>query len=226
MAPTSKRDKRRYQSASPWPAVSRLSCMIAWSRTSNQCQDLENKRGQKINANFFVQRFRQPFRSWTSAPKIVDVRTKKCVFLRPAGGEKLFDPWASGRKGQERLWEIRTKKFMFMLFFFPATRESINKTRTQLEIPILATNPLRPFLSNMQGLQLSQVVKTIKTWSSTTRVYWTFVAGAPGIFPRVWGQFLTCNWRSGSAQLGNLFERGGVAESRFGGQSRHPNLTL
>ena len=33
------------------------------------------------------------------------------------GGEKLFDPGASGRKGQECPREIRTKKFMFMLFF-------------------------------------------------------------------------------------------------------------
>ena len=31
----------------------------------------------------------------------LDVRARKCVFLRPRDGEKLFDPWASGRKGQE-----------------------------------------------------------------------------------------------------------------------------
>ena len=37
---------------------------------------------------------------------------QKCVFLM---GEILFDPWAFGRKGQ-----IRTKKFMFMLFFLPS----------------------------------------------------------------------------------------------------------
>ena len=35
----------------------------------------------------------------------------------PGGGEKLFDPWAFGRKGQECPREIRAKKFMFMLFF-------------------------------------------------------------------------------------------------------------
>ena len=51
-------------------------------------------------------------------PKIMDFRTKKCVFCcGPGGGEKLFDPWASGRKGQECPREIRTKKFMFVLFF-------------------------------------------------------------------------------------------------------------
>ena len=27
--------------------------------------------------------FQEPFGSWTSAPKIVDVRTKKCILLRP-----------------------------------------------------------------------------------------------------------------------------------------------
>ena len=27
--------------------------------------------------------------------------------------------WAFGRKGQECPWEIRAKKFMFMLFFLP-----------------------------------------------------------------------------------------------------------
>ena len=54
-----------------------------------------------------------------SAPKVVDVRTKKCVFFcGPVDGEKLFDPGSSGRKGQECPREIRTKKFMFMLFFF------------------------------------------------------------------------------------------------------------
>ena len=37
----------------------------------------------------------------------------------PVDGEKLFDPRASGRKGQECPREIRTKKFMFMLFFLP-----------------------------------------------------------------------------------------------------------
>ena len=49
-------------------------------------------------------------KSWTSAPK-------SAFSCGPGGGEKLFDPWASGRKGQECPLEIRTKKFMFMLFF-------------------------------------------------------------------------------------------------------------
>ena len=32
---------------------------------------------------------------------------------------ETFDPWAFGRKGQECPRKIRTKKFMFMLFFLP-----------------------------------------------------------------------------------------------------------
>ena len=49
-------------------------------------------------------------RSWTSAPK-------NAFFCGPDDGEKLFDPKASERKGQECPREIRTEKFMFMLFF-------------------------------------------------------------------------------------------------------------
>ena len=33
-------------------------------------------------------------------------------------GRSPFEPWASGRKGQECPLEIRTKKFKFMLFFW------------------------------------------------------------------------------------------------------------
>ena len=35
-------------------------------------------------------------------------------FCGPGDGEKLFDPRASGRKGQECPREIRTEKFMFL----------------------------------------------------------------------------------------------------------------
>ena len=77
-------------------------------------------RGQKINANFFCTKFfktasghgRPRRKSWTSAPKIA-------FSCGPGGGEKLFDPWAFGRKGQECPRKIRAKKFMFMLFFLP-----------------------------------------------------------------------------------------------------------
>ena len=51
-------------------------------------------------------------KSWMSAPK-------SAFSCGPSGGEKLFVPWASGRKGQECPREIRTKKFMFVLFFLP-----------------------------------------------------------------------------------------------------------
>ena len=40
--------------------------------------------------------------SSTSGPKLVDVCPKKSVLAcGPMDGEKLFDPWSSGRKGQE-----------------------------------------------------------------------------------------------------------------------------
>ena len=49
-------------------------------------------------------------KSWTS--------TSESVFsCGPGDGEKLFDPWASGRKGQQCPQDIRTDKLMFMLFF-------------------------------------------------------------------------------------------------------------
>ena len=78
-------------------------------------------RGQKINANFFCTKFfgnpsghgRPRRRSWTSAPK-------SAFFCGPGDGEKLFDPGASGRKGQECLREIRTEKFyVYAVFFLP-----------------------------------------------------------------------------------------------------------
>ena len=51
-------------------------------------------------------------KSWTSAPK-------SAFFCGLKDGEKLFDPRASWGKGQECPQEIRTEKFMFMLFLFP-----------------------------------------------------------------------------------------------------------
>ena len=43
---------------------------------------------------------------WASAPKIVDVRTNKCVPCGPGDGEKVFWPLGADQK------------YMFMLFFF------------------------------------------------------------------------------------------------------------
>ena len=40
--------------------------------------------------------------------------------MGPGKGE-TFDPWASGRKGEECPEKIRTEEFMFMLFFFSET---------------------------------------------------------------------------------------------------------
>ena len=72
---------------------------------------------KKSTQTFFVQSFSATLRvmdvraekSWTSAPK-------SPFFCGPGNGEKLFDPGASRRKGQECPRKIRTEKFMFMLF--------------------------------------------------------------------------------------------------------------
>ena len=80
---------------------------------------------KKSTQTFLYKVFWQPFGSWTSTPKIVDVRTKKCVFLRPQWWGETFDPWASRRKGQECPREIRTKKLCLCCFFFPADRGEI-----------------------------------------------------------------------------------------------------
>ena len=76
--------------------------------------------GKRSTQTFFVESFSRTLR-------LMDVRAenrgrphqKVCVFCGPGDGEKLFDPRASGRKGQECPREIRTEKFMFMLFFLP-----------------------------------------------------------------------------------------------------------
>ena len=95
-------------------------------------------RGQKINANFFCIKFfenpsghRRPHRkSWTSAPK-------SGFSCGPADGEKLFDPWASRRKGRECPHEMRTKKFMFMFVFSSRVwgEENIPKRTPSQKLP-------------------------------------------------------------------------------------------
>ena len=58
-------------------------------------------RDQKINANFLYKVSRQPFGSWTSAPKIVDVCTKKCVFpVAPVVGRNFLTPGHPGVRVQ------------------------------------------------------------------------------------------------------------------------------
>ena len=55
--------------------------------------------------------------------RVMDIRAEsngrphpKVFSCGPSDGEKICDPWTSGRKGQECLWEIQIEKFMFMLF--------------------------------------------------------------------------------------------------------------
>ena len=58
---------------------------------------------------------------------VMDVRAKKRgrphqkngFSCGPGDGENLFEAWAPGHKGKECPHQIRTKKFMFMLFFLP-----------------------------------------------------------------------------------------------------------
>ena len=91
---------------------------VLWLEVRSQIYPIS--RGQKINANFLCTKFlenpsghgRPRRKSWTSAPR-------SAFFWGPGDGEKLFDPRASGRKGQECPREIRNKKFMFMLFSLP-----------------------------------------------------------------------------------------------------------
>ena len=97
-----------------------ISRWIFWGGLLNGIFGAFSRDDQKINANFFWTKFfknhsghgRPRRKSWTSAPK-------SAFSCSPGEGEKLFDPGASGHKGQECPREIRTKKFMFMLFFFP-----------------------------------------------------------------------------------------------------------
>ena len=81
---------------------------------------LRKVEAKKSTQTFFVQ-------SLSITLRVMDVRAenrgrphqKSAFSCGPGGGEKLFDPGASGRKGQECPREIRTKKFMFMLLFLP-----------------------------------------------------------------------------------------------------------
>ena len=70
-------------------------------------------RDQKMNANF------SSGQSSSRTLRVLDACTKDPFSCGHGDGEKLFSPWASGRKGQECLQENRTKNFFaFMSFFF------------------------------------------------------------------------------------------------------------
>ena len=76
--------------------------------------------GQKSMQTFFLQSFSRTLRvmdvrakkSWTSAPR-------NAFFCGQGDGEKLFDPGASGRKGQECPRKIGPKSLCLCCFFFP-----------------------------------------------------------------------------------------------------------
>ena len=95
-----------------------------------------------------------------SAPKIVDVRTKNSVFLRPSDGEKPFEAWVFGREGQECLPDIQTRSLCLCGF------SSLNGTNAQIVcqffIPVFArlrthvvgptSNPQHYFRVSLLGL--------------------------------------------------------------------------
>ena len=63
-------------------------------------------------------------KSWTSTPK-------SAFSCGPGGGEKLFEPWASGRKRQEcPAGNPDQKVYVYAVFFFPETRMLNSHTHT------------------------------------------------------------------------------------------------
>ena len=96
-----------------------------------------NSRGKKSTQTLFCTKlFENPSRhgrprrkSWTSTPE-------SAFFCGSSDGETLFDPGSSGRKGQECLREIRTKKvYAYAVFFFwEATKEYLNHRGTKIRV--------------------------------------------------------------------------------------------
>ena len=75
---------------------------------------------KKSTQTFFVQSFSRTLRAMDVRAENRGRPHQKVRFsAAPVMGKKLFDPTASGRKGQECPREIRTEKFMFVLFFLP-----------------------------------------------------------------------------------------------------------
>ena len=85
--------------------------------------------------------------------KLADVRTKSAFSSGRSGGEELFHPWACGRKGQECPREIRTKKFMFMLFSLPRKKRTPNQNITRT-VPKNFLNNSRVLPNKRRALRL------------------------------------------------------------------------
>ena len=66
---------------------------------------------------FLYNVFRWPFGSWTSGPKIVDVRTKQCVFLRPWWWRETFRPL--GIRAGMSAGNPHQKVYVYAVFSFP-----------------------------------------------------------------------------------------------------------
>ena len=92
----------------PWPHEA------SWILHQILLQPIHSGIGAKTSTQTFS------VRSFWRTLRVMDVRAKNRGFsCRPGKGEKLFNPCASGRKGQECPREIRSKKFKFVSFFLP-----------------------------------------------------------------------------------------------------------
>ena len=76
-------------------------------------------RDQKNNADFFWTKFSRTLRVMDVPAENRGRPHQKVRFPTALVMGETFDPLASGCKGQECPQEIRTEKFMFMLFFLP-----------------------------------------------------------------------------------------------------------
>ena len=70
-----------------------------------------------IDIDIDISIFREPFKSWTSKPDIVDVCAANLLLsCGPGGGEELFDPHPSGRKGLDVRGKIGPKSLSLCCF--------------------------------------------------------------------------------------------------------------
>ena len=74
--------------------------------------------GTRLQHKLFLHNgvFRGTFGSWTSAPKTVDVCIEKRIFLWPWWWVETFWPLHSRGHGRECPQEIRTKRFVYVVF--------------------------------------------------------------------------------------------------------------
>ena len=74
------------------------------------------KKSQMFLVQFF---FRKPFGSWTSTPKIVEVRTKKIVFLRPRWWDIFWPRMPEAEGSGMSVGNPDRKIYDYVVFTFP-----------------------------------------------------------------------------------------------------------